>query len=179
MLKNTKDCNLCGSPFESATISPFERIVVFGYYDGPTSGFANCARGSMAYRFELAAWDSHQDNRIFSLAEMESATFDSMVEILSGFEKPCWPVWMPRYQPNLPTEDELVSQTLVTLPAASLLIASDHLDKIIMECRNVEASERDQVLQECWSPSDPKKWRYLAEYVGLVRPSRKRKKGIT
>jgi hypothetical protein len=162
-------------------ISPFERIVVFDYYDGPTSGFAKCARGSTAYRFELAAWDSYQDNRIFSLAEMDSTKFDSIVEILSRFEKPRWPVWMPRYQINLPTEEELVSdaldRTLATLPAASLLIATDHLDKTIMRCRSIEASVRDQVPPECWSPSDPKKWRLLAEYIGLVRPSRKRKKG--
>lgn len=168
---NKTECILCGSSFTGPTVSPFERIIWLDYYDGPTSGLVKCARGATAYRFELAAWDAHQDNRIFSLAETDSATFDSVVEILRRLDEPSWPVWFPRYHPDSPMEQESVSdllnRALAKMPPPSLLIVSDRLDKTIVRCRDIDASIRDQLPSEVWSPSDPQKWSYLAGYMGL------------
>jgi hypothetical protein len=74
---------LCNNIFEERMPSPFKKVIALGYYDGATSGLAQCGNCAMAYRFELIAWDLSQENRAYSLAEIDSQVFDSIVHTLS------------------------------------------------------------------------------------------------
>ena len=48
-------------------LSPFQRVIALGYYDGETSGFAQCHQCGDWYVFELIDWDSGQDLRVFQV----------------------------------------------------------------------------------------------------------------
>jgi hypothetical protein len=58
---------------------PFGRIVVTGYYDGPTEGVVECAACGMCFAFVLLDWDEQQDLRIFSLAPLPER-FDVLMQ---------------------------------------------------------------------------------------------------
>jgi hypothetical protein len=85
----------------------------------------------MAYRFELIAWDSNQENRIYSLAEMEPQVFDSIVHMLSLIEVPRWSYWIPRWQFKSPEEEkrnrDAVELDLQKASIAKLVIVADHI----------------------------------------------------
>jgi hypothetical protein len=159
----------CDSNLEK-TASPFDRILCLGYYDGPTSGLARCAESTKAYRFELVAWDSGFENRIYSLAETDVEVFDSVVRMLARLEEPHWPSWVPRWQFSSLSDERAVSstidQTLGKISAASLLIATDRLDQNILACRALETTIRDRIPKEGTLP-DPKDWQFWREYLGL------------
>jgi hypothetical protein len=161
---------LCDANFER-TPSPFDRILCLGYYDGPTSGLAKCAESQKAYRFELVAWDSGFENRIYSLAETDLEVFDSVVQMLTRLEEPRWPFWTPRWRFGSSSEESRASsgidQALAKIPAASLLIATDRLDESILACRDLESAVRDRIPKEGTLP-DPKDWWFWREYLGLI-----------
>jgi hypothetical protein len=167
-----EESKLCGANFEK-TASPFNRILCLGYYDGPTSGLAKCAESQKAYRFELVAWDSGFENRIYSLAETDVKVFDSVVHTLARLEEPRWPFWTPRWQFGSSLEESRTSseidQALSTIPAASLLIATDHLDESILACRALGTAVGSRMPKEGTLP-DSKDWAFWREYLGL--PSR-------
>lgn len=51
--------------------SPLNRMLVTGYYDGPTEGFVECRECGQTYAFRKLAWDDEQDVRIFGLAPLD------------------------------------------------------------------------------------------------------------
>lgn len=59
--------------------SPFVRLLVTGYYDGPTTGIAECGACGRTYAFRMLAWDDAQDVRIVSLAPLDEK-FDTIYE---------------------------------------------------------------------------------------------------
>ncbi len=65
----------------SAGQSPFVRLLVTGYYDGPTDGFAACRFCDKSYFFRLLSWDDGQDLRIFGLAGLD----ESFAQIFAKF----------------------------------------------------------------------------------------------
>lgn len=161
---------LCDANFERG-VSPFDRILYLGYYDGPTSGLAKCADAAKAYRFALVAWNSTYENRVYALAETDVKVFDSVVQMLTDIEKPRWPFWTPRWQFGSSLEESRMSsridEALAKIPAASLLIATDHLDESILACRALESAVRDRIPKEGTLP-DPKDWEFWQEYLGLI-----------
>ncbi len=169
----TEELKLCGVNFEK-TASPFNRILCLGYYDGPTSGLARCTKSQKAYRFELVAWDPGFENRIYSLAETDVQVFDSVVQVLARLEAPHWPFWTPRWQFGSSLEESRTSseidQALSRIPPASLLIATDHLDKNILACRALEAAVRSRMPKEGTLP-DSKDWSFWREYLSLTSGS--------
>src|SRR6476646_5009845 len=165
-----EEIKLCGSNFEKST-SPFGRILCLGYYDGPTSGLAECAASQKVYRFELAAWDPSCDTRIYSLAQTDVQVFDSIVQTLARLEEPRWPFWTPRWQFGSSAEERIASseieQAFARIPPANLLIATDHLDQSILACRALESIVRDRMPKEGALP-DPRDWEFWREYLGLT-----------
>ena len=79
--------------------SPFSKLVVLGYYDGPTAGLLQCEVCSTAYRFEMLDidpdWDEGLDVRIFSLSQLSPGSFEELIEICENFFGiPDWPIWV-------------------------------------------------------------------------------------
>ncbi len=53
--------------------SPLDRMLVTGYYDGPTDGFVECRECGQTYAFRKLGWDDEQDVRIFGLAPLDQS----------------------------------------------------------------------------------------------------------
>lgn len=161
---------LCCQNFEGAMTSPFTKIIVLGYYDGATSGLVRCGNCQKAYRFELVAWDRNQENRIYFLADIEPHVFDSIVKTLQSIEKPTWPYWMPRWQFKSSSEEkdtrDVLERDLQKASAPSLVIATDHIDKQILMCREVTVEARNH-LPKLSSLPDLTSWPYWQRYLGL------------
>src|SRR5262245_38578653 len=157
------ECTLCGSKSSAPFPSPFGRILCLGYYDGPTNGIVLCKTQSRAYRFELIAWDSHCDNRIYALVETRPDIFDSIVEVLSALEQPRWPFWMPRAQVNssgeLRSEFDQANRILSTIVPPNVVVAADSIDGEILRCRKIDAKVRAQ-LPQISQLSEPDNWRF-------------------
>lgn len=61
--------------------SPVQKILTFGYYDGPTDGVMQCGDGRV-YRFDLLAWEPRtQDLRVFGLFPMGPATWEQLTAL--------------------------------------------------------------------------------------------------
>lgn len=73
-------------------LSPFERIIAIGYYDGPTAGFA-IDKENILYYFHLLDWDDWQDLRVFEIDRIFKFGFD---DLMTNFDEnnfsPSWPV---------------------------------------------------------------------------------------
>jgi hypothetical protein len=161
---------LCDNILEGPIPSPFKKTIALGYYDGATSGLAQCGNCPVAYRFELIAWNSNQENRIYSLAEIEPQVFESIVHTLSLIEVPRWPYWIPRWQFKSPEEEkrnrDAVELDLQKASTANLVIATDHIGKEIVTCREIVADACDHLPKPGLLP-DPSNWKYWQQYLGL------------
>ena len=78
--------------------SPFGRLVALDYYDGPTSGIAQCRKCARCYSFELAAWDSGQDVRAFAFTNTPAHEFEEIIAACRPLGEPSWPVWVPIFE---------------------------------------------------------------------------------
>lgn len=123
----------CAEPAHlNETASPFSKIIVLDYYDGPISGVAQCARCDAAYVFQMLDWDEDQDIRTYSLSPLPSESFARLVQALTALGEPKWPVWVPIW--TFPTEsirqtvEREVGTTLQAKgPPTSMISSSDNL----------------------------------------------------
>jgi hypothetical protein len=82
--------------------SPFNRMVIFDWYDGPTSGILVCQACTAEYAFSMIDWDPQHEIRVFSLAGLPSGSLQEVIDFFG--EAPEWPVWFPA-QLKTPTEE--------------------------------------------------------------------------
>jgi hypothetical protein len=131
------------------TEQPFSRVVALGYYDGPTSGVAECRACLACYRFELLDelpdWDAGDDLRVFSLAPLSPEAFERLVNASPGSEAARWPLWVPRWEFASEAErqeaDRTVQQVLDSAPPPCQAIATrDNLSEVVA-CRRVTSEE--------------------------------------
>jgi hypothetical protein len=167
---NTND-NICCQEFspDSAMRSPFGKIISLGFYDGTTSGVAQCSHCFKAYRYELVAWDSGQDTRIYSLANLPQEAFDAMVGLLSGIKGPTWPFW----EPNLPSDstegramNAAIDTQLAKAESPARVIASRQLDKEILASREITLAARVK-LPVARNYSNMKDWEFWRTYLAV------------
>jgi hypothetical protein len=127
-------------PLPSPTDSFFERILELGWYDGITGGLVCGPSGSFAFKFDILAWGSGQNQRIFALSPISIAIFDEVGSLLSGLEEPKWPRWFPRC-PSDPVESERNSIELDRLLADTerplFVIETESLFKTIYGVREL------------------------------------------
>src|SRR6266536_3812317 len=92
--------------------SPFTKLLVLGYYDGPTDGVVQGGEDGSIYRYEMLAWDGETQNlRIFGLAPLPPDVLGRLVAVYERYEPVRWPVWLPSWHEGLEEEDEpLLSQ---------------------------------------------------------------------
>jgi hypothetical protein len=87
--------------------SPITHVIALGYYDGPTEGVLRLGESGEVYRFLLLdeiqpADPDAVDIRLFGLSRLPPQTWDSLIDMLSPYLKPHWPVWVPLWR--FPTE---------------------------------------------------------------------------
>jgi hypothetical protein len=88
--------------------SPFDRVIALGWYDGPTEGLIRCAACGQVYRFDLLdSVDEDRGIRLYSLAPVPADTMNRLVEVLSPFMTPSWPMWAPLWK--FPSEADRIA----------------------------------------------------------------------
>jgi len=130
--------------------SPFDRAIVLGWYDGPTEGLVRCGACKRIFRFvALDSVDEDRGIRIYSLAPMPADSFERLIDALSPFMTPSWPMWVPRWE--FPEEadriniDRLVDDLIGRADAPELAITTPGLLEEIGDARPITASEAGQV----------------------------------
>jgi len=82
----TKESACCQRLSEGGP-SPFD-VSMLGWYDGPISGLAKCRGCGRAYHFDLVAWDSEQDERLYGFAEVTVADYEAIVRLMAETPSP-------------------------------------------------------------------------------------------
>jgi hypothetical protein len=88
------------------------RLISLDYYDGTTSGLIRLDEAATDYRYDLVAWDSNQDIRVFCLSSLAPFAFDKAVEVISILGKPSWPCWYPLWKFTSQQEREATERRL-------------------------------------------------------------------
>ncbi len=155
---------------DSPIRSPFAKILSLGFYDGTTSGVAQCSRCLESYRYELVTWDSGQDTRIYSVAPLPQESFEAIVRLVSVVEKPIWPLWLP----TLPSGDQSLLVTDIDLELAKAkepthVIASLKLEDEILAGKEIAKLERDRLPKGQTYPGI-EHWDFWRTYLNLDVP---------
>jgi hypothetical protein len=131
-------------------VSPFTRAIALGWYDGPEEGLVQCGACQRVYHFTLLdSVDEDRGVRIYSLAPMPTDSMDCLVDVLSPYMAPAWPLWAPRW--IFPTEadriavDRAVDNLIARAAAPALAIATPGLLDEIDDVKSLSATEVGQV----------------------------------
>lgn len=129
--------------------SPFARIVALGYYDGPTSGVAECEHCPESYRFDMLAWDVQQDVRVYSLSALPPNSVAELVKCIPAPNPPHWPVWVPTWRfGSREKEEETQRQVARVLSRAGpvlFVIASEDLAASILRAKQATPDDLTSV----------------------------------
>ena len=143
---------------------PLGKLIVFGYYDGPTDGVALCAADTHAYRFSLIGWNKIQERRLFTFSRLNTAAFGEIADLVCRVDaSPRWPVWVPKWQTEgaemLGIEARLAA-LLAEADPATLIVLSDSLPRI----EHVWPVTPEMVIRLKGLPSGPvEAWKILSE----------------
>jgi hypothetical protein len=155
---------------KSAMRSPFGRIISLGFYDGTTSGIAQCSHCSRFYKYELVAWDSNQDVRIYSLADVPQESFDALVRLLSVVKGPTWPFWVPILPsdsgPEVGVLKRAIDSELAKAEPPGQVIVSRHLDREILASKELSDEARVKLPKSINYP-DMGDWGFWQAYLAL------------
>jgi hypothetical protein len=150
----------CQDPVTLAnTTSPFSRIFVLGFYDGPTSGVLQCATCLAEYKFDMLDWSDDQETRVFRLASLRAGSLAQCVDALAQAGPPRWPVWVPA-RSNLRSEeareqaDRTIRDILARAEPAQLIVAWTGYGDRILTAQRLPAKELNEV-PDWFSLADP------------------------
>jgi hypothetical protein len=88
--------------------SPFARVLVLGWYDGPEEGILQCADDGPVFRFSTLYSQFCKDDRdvrVYGLFPLPKGSLAKVIEVLSKDAPPKWPTFTPIWQ--FPSEDDL------------------------------------------------------------------------
>jgi hypothetical protein len=163
---NSDKSNCCEHLLRTSPVrSPFARVVSLGFYDGTTSGVAQCSQCSRSYRYELVAWDSGQDLRVFSLAILPQKSFNEVVKLLSGATGPTWPFWSPAL-PSDPTVSAALDVELANAETPSCVVVARQMDMELLSGRNLTDDARTKLPAHKGYP-DAEGWGFWQTYLGI------------
>jgi hypothetical protein len=118
--------------------SPFDKLLVTGFYDGPTEGFAHSS-DKVLYFFRLLDWDDGQDLRIFSIASLDSMKLDDAVSVIGKDQALKWPVCI--VQPPLSADVESFIDRARANAITRAVVASRNLLRKLDVWRPISAGE--------------------------------------
>jgi hypothetical protein len=99
------------------------RILVFGYYDGPTDGVIQLGESGPVFRFTMPDEEGQLSRggrvREFHLAPLPADALDRLAAVLAPHLTPQWPVWVPIWRfPTPDTQRAVEAQTDAILAKA-------------------------------------------------------------
>jgi hypothetical protein len=141
--------------------SPFDRILILGWYDGPEEGLAHCGACDRDYLFKAVGFINEDSGvRLYRLSELPENAMQTVVEALSPYMQPRWPLWAPLW--NFPSDsiragvDDLIDRVLSSAGPVCAVIVASELDKEILLARAVSPREASQVEDwGLWIRSNP------------------------
>ena len=75
------------------------RMIVLGFYDGPTAGVVQFGERGPVFRFTMPDEDeqlsSHADTRVYHFQPLPPDALDRMSAVISPHITPTWPDWFP------------------------------------------------------------------------------------
>jgi hypothetical protein len=161
-MNDTRMC--CQNLAENVTFpTPFSRMIVLGFYDGPTSGLVQCGSCSASYYFDMLDWDEDHEVRIFRLAALRERSFQNCVQIYEAFEEPRWPIWWPFSKTSPPEAmrpefERQLANVLVEAKPPEWLVAWQGYGEEILAAKKVSsrliANERDWFSQDDGKPTE-------------------------
>lgn len=73
------------------------RVLILGFYDGPTDGVIQFGDGGPVFAFEMPDLDgqlaSHAAERVYTLAPLPADSVDRLSNLLAPYSEPAWPSW--------------------------------------------------------------------------------------
>ncbi len=151
--------------------SPFQKMIIEGFYDGPTSGLVQCEVCSASYRFLMVDWDDRQDVRVLSLAPLPVQSFDRVVSIISEVEPVPWPMLYPW---RIPSDDlrefvEVRIKEIVDKAGPPTIVAAcSRYGDTILAAKGLDENDLKDV-QDWFYPEGPKGERDWFSFLGLNR----------
>lgn len=111
-----------------------ERMIVLGYYDGPTQGLVRL-QGGDTYRFEAVAFDIESDRRVLKLWALSSASFEHMAQVLTNaLGEARWPIWVPHWNFRSDVERLRIEREVEQISPRDHLIAVALCDDTVEFC---------------------------------------------
>lgn len=145
--QNLKDVRNVDSPFKIETI---------GYYDGPTSGIAQCKACSAEYRFMMVDWDGLQDVRIYAFAPLPIGSLKQVEDIFAKYGPTEWPT------------DKELTEIVGRAGEAIMVVALSQWGDRVLAMRNLAESDLKDV-QDWFSFGYPEAARDWFSFLGLDR----------
>jgi len=129
--------------------SPFDQVLILGWYDGPEEGLIRCGKCKRVYLFKsLDIVNEDEEIRLFGLAPLPADSIDRVVLALSQYMSPKWPMWVPFWQ--FPTEaeretvDSLIDGILSKAGPTTLVVTTSNLAEVIQEAKIASAEHAAQ-----------------------------------
>jgi len=126
--------------------SPFDQVLILGWYDGPEEGLIRCGKCKRVYHFRSLNFVNEDEGlRLFGLEPLPADSIDMVVHALSQYMSPKWPMWAPIWQ--FPTEaerervDSLIDKILSKARPTTLVVTTSNLAEEIQEARIAAAEE--------------------------------------
>ena len=129
--------------------SPFDQVLILGWYDGPEEGLIRCGKCKRVYLFKSLDFVNEDEGlRLFGLAPLPADSIDSVVQALSQYMSPKWPMWAPIWQ--FPTEaeretvDSLIDGILSKAGPTTLVVTTSNLAEVIQAAKIASAEHAAQ-----------------------------------
>jgi len=136
----------------SKVFSKSRRMIAFHFYDGPVSGVMHDFGTNRAWRFTMIDWDDSQEVRVFAMAPLPEDAFNKIVDVLSQYEPPKSPFWLPlfNYSDNeiKHVVERKTDEAIATAAEVSHIIVTSRWGDTILAERSVEKDDLPSI-QAC------------------------------
>lgn len=123
-------------------LSPVQKVLALGFYDGPTEGALQCSNGQ-TYKFDLMAWEPEtQDLRVFCLSPLPSQGWEQLTALCAAHESPRWPVWVVGWHDGL---HQPIQDILRQAGPVEWVLATEDLQGEILRVKSIRPEELNQV----------------------------------
>jgi len=129
--------------------SPFDQVLILGWYDGPEEGLIRCGKCKRVYLFKSLEFVNEDEGlRLFGLAPLPADSIDKVVQALSRYMSPKWPMWAPIWQfptaAERDTVDSLIDGILSKAGPTTLVVTTSNLAEAIQEAKIAPAEHAAQ-----------------------------------
>ena len=118
------------------------RVIVTGYYDGPTEGIIDLGDDVGVFCFEEVAFDNGRQTRVSKLSRVPAEQLESIIAALSSaLGPPKWPLWMPMWQfedENLRLKIEAELDAFCARAEATVAVLTDDTLKKCFAIRSID-----------------------------------------